>query len=134
VKREFDDIDERLREWASYFRDRRSLESCRSIEHRYRPVSEDFAAEGWGDQDAAREPKRTFILLRALATHDAVMQLEKAQKWSVTYAYCYPSLPRGLVLRCMKKWIGKPVSWKVFTEQVEIARYRVAASLLKCSQ
>lgn len=57
------------------------------------------------------------------------MQLPKMQKWSVTYAYCYPALPRGMVLRCMKKWVGRPVSWKIFTEQVEVARYRVAAVL-----
>jgi hypothetical protein len=34
-----------------------------------------------------------------------------------------------MVLRGLKKWLGKPVSWKVFLEQVEIGRYRVAALL-----
>ena len=64
-----------------------------------------------------------------MQTHEAVMQLVKVQKWGITYTYCYPGLPRGLVLRCMKKWTGSRVTWKVFTEQVEIGRYRVAAIL-----
>lgn len=127
MKRNLPEIDERLIEWAFYFRDRRRKESCRSIEHRYRPTSEDFAREGWGDPDAVRIVKPNFILMRALQTHEAVMQLEKVQKWSITYTYCYPGLPRGMVLRVMKKWVGRPVSWKVFVEQVEIGKYRVAA-------
>ena len=129
MKRDLPEIDGRLREWAFYFRDRRRLERCRSIENRYRPTSEDFAAEGWGDPDAAPKSKPNFVLLRALETHDAVMQLQKIQKWSITYAYCYPALPRGMVLRCMKKWVGRPVTWKVFVEQVEVGKYRVAAIL-----
>ena len=124
------DVEERLREWAYFFKDRRRREHCFSIEHRYRPTSEDFAREGWGDPDAAPTAKPNFFLSRALQTHEAVMQLQKVQKWSITYAYCYPSLPRGLVLRCMKKWTGRPVTWKVFIEQVEIGKYRVSAVLL----
>jgi hypothetical protein len=129
VKREFSDIDERLREWAFFMRDRRRMESCRSIEHRYRPSSEDFAREGWGDDEAAPTAKPNFVLLRALETHEAVMQLSKIQKWSITYAYCYPGLPRGMVLRCMKKWVGRQINWKTFQEQVEIGRFRVIACL-----
>ena len=129
MKRDLPEIEERLREWGWFMRDRRRLESCRSIEHRYRPIAEDFADEGWGDPDAAPKSKPNFVLLRALETHDAVMQLQKIQKWSITYAYCYPALPRGMVLRCMKKCVGKPVTWKVFVEQVEIGKYRVAAIL-----
>jgi len=130
LKREFSDIEERLREWAFYFRDRRRLERCRSIEHRYKPHGDDYAKEGWGDNEAApTPPKQILNVLRVFETHEAVMQLSKIQKWSITYAYCYPSLPRGMVLRCMRKWVGRPVSWKVFVEQVEIGRYRVAAVL-----
>jgi hypothetical protein len=129
MKREFDDIDELLREWAFFMRDRRRFEHCRSIEHRYKRKAGDGDPDGWGDIETAPAPRPNFILPRALKTHDAVMQLVQVQKWSVTYAYCYPTLPKGLVLRCMKKWVGKPVSWKVFLEQVEIARYRVAAVL-----
>src|SRR5687768_13481450 len=125
MKRDLPEIEERLREWAFYFRDRRKLESCRSIEHRYRRMpGED---DGWGDEDAAPAPRPNFILLRAFQTHEAVMQLSKVQKWSLTYAYCYPHLPKGMVLRCLKKWAGRQMTWKVFLEQIEIGRYRVAA-------
>lgn len=130
MKRDLPEIDERLREWAFFFKDRKRLERCRSIEHRYRPNSEDFATEGWGDPDAAPGRKPNFVLLRAIETHEAVMQLPNVQKWSITYAYCYPALPKGMVLRCLKKWLGRPVTWKVFSEQVEIGRYRVAAIIL----
>ena len=129
MKRDLPEIDERLKEWAFFFRDRRRREHCFSIEHRYRPSSEDYAREGWGDPDAAPHSKPTFILLRALQTHEAVMQLVKVQKWGITYTYCYPGLPRGMVLRVMKKWVGRPVTWKLFVEQVEIGKYRVAAIL-----
>jgi len=124
------EIEERLREWAFFMRDRRRLERCRSIEHRYRPTSEDFAREGWGDPDAAPSTKPAFFLNRALQTHEAVMKLPRIQKWTITYAYCYPHLPKGMVLRCVKKWVGKPVTWKLYCEQLEIGRYRVAAILL----
>lgn len=121
------EIDELLKEWAFFFRDRKRLESCRSIEHKFRATSDDFAKEGWGDKEAAPINKPTYLINRALKTHDAVMALPKVQRWSVTYAYCYPGLPRGLVLRVMKKWVGQPVTWRVYLEQIEIGRFRVYA-------
>ena len=122
------EIDERLREWAFFFRDRRRLESCRSIEHRFKPHSDDFASEGWGDMEAPPpERKPMYILARAVQTHEALMQLPKMQKWAITYHYCYPTLPKGLVLRVLRKWIGKPVTWKLYLEQVEVGRFRVYA-------
>ena len=127
---DFSEIDDLLREWAFYFRDRRRLESCRSIEHRFKPHSDDFAQEGWGDQEAPPpERKRLYIQARAIKTHEALMQLPKIQKWALTYAYCYPGLPRGMVLRVMRKWVGKSVSWKVYVEQIEIGRFRLYAWL-----
>lgn len=120
------EIDELLREWAFFFRDRRRLESCRSIEHRFRPHSEDYAKEGWGDTPPP-EKKPSYILTRALKTHEALMKLPKVQKWALTYSYCYPGLPRGLVLRVLKKWTGKPLTWKVYVEQVDIGRFRLYA-------
>ena len=121
------EIDELLREWGHFFRDRRRLERCRSIEHRFRPISEDFAKEGWGDMEAAPEKRHSYILGRALKTHEGLMQLPKTQRWALTYTFCYPGLPRGLVLRCMKKWLGKPMTWKVYLEQSEIGRFRLYA-------
>lgn len=124
------EIDELLREWAFYFRDRRRQEKCRSIENRFTAHSEDFASEGWGDMEAApRERRPMYALQRALRTHEALMSLPKMQKWALTYAYCYPSLTRGLVLRMMRKWVGKPVTWKLYQEQVEVGRFRVYACL-----
>ena len=127
MKRDLPDVEERLKEWARHFKDRRRLERCRSIEHRYIRMPGD---DGWGDEDAApTSPSPSVNVLRAIQTNDAIKKLPKVQAWSITYAYCYPGLPRGMVLRCMKKWVGQPVTWKVFVEQVEIGRYRVAAIL-----
>jgi hypothetical protein len=128
LKRDLPEIEERLREWAIHFKDRRRMERCRSIEHRYQRKAGD--EEGWGDIEAAPiAPRVSVNVLRAIQTNEAIRQLPKMQAWSITYAYCYPHLPRGLVLRCLRKWIGKPVTWKVFIEQVEIGRFRVAAVL-----
>ncbi len=120
------EVEERLWEWAFYFRDRKRLERCHSIEHMFRPHSEDFAKEGWGDMEAA--PSKTvknFLLLRAIQTQEALMQLPKPQKWAITYRYCYPSLQRGLVLRMMKKWSGQRMNWKSYQEQLEIGLFRM---------
>lgn len=119
-------MDELLKEWAYFFRDRKRLEQCRSIEHRYKPHSDDFAAEGWGDMETAPQATgRSYSLLRALQTNDALMKLNKIQKWALTYHYAYPHLPRGMVLRCMKKWVGRHINWRTFQEQVELGRFKV---------
>lgn len=127
MKRDLPDIEERLREWAMHFKDRRRFERCRSIENRYTRMPGDD--DGYGDYEAAPQRRMHINVLRAIETHEAVMQLSKIQKWSITYHYAYPNLPRQMVLRCMKKWVGIPVTWKAFVEQVEIGRYRVAAIL-----
>lgn len=125
---DFDIADEFLWEWAHFFRDRRYLERCRSIEHRFQPHSEDFAKEGWGDQEAApSQTKKSYLMARALRTHDAVMQLPREQKWAITYRYCYPALHKNLVLRLMKKWTGRRLNWKTYEETLEIGRFRVYA-------
>lgn len=125
------EIDELLKEWAFFFRDRRNRERCKSIESRFQPHSEDFAKEGWGDMDATPSKPKNYLLLRALRTHEALQSLPKIQKWAITYYFCYPHLPRGMVLRCMKKWVGERVSWKVYTEQVEIGKLKVHAVLMR---
>jgi hypothetical protein len=123
------EVDELLKEWAFFFRDRKRMEHCRSIEHRFQPHSEDYAKEGWGDMESSPKAKGTYQLLRALQTHEALMKLPKIQKWALTYAYCYPGLARGLVLRVMKKWVGQRVTWRVYQEQIDIGRFRVYAWL-----
>lgn len=121
--------DELLKEWAWFFRDRVRLERCRSIEHRYRATSEDFAAEGWGDMDAAPriQPARSYKLLLALETHEIIQSLDRLNKWALTYGFCYPHLPRFVVLRCMKKFTGKRLTWTGFSDLLYLARCRVHA-------
>jgi hypothetical protein len=94
-----DETDERLREWAHYFRDVKKLERCKSIEHRFQAQSEDFSREGWGDEEAAptASPARSYSLRRAISTHEAIQQLDRIYKWALTYGYCYPSLPKFVV-------------------------------------
>ena len=123
--------DERLREWGWFFRDRRRLERCRSIEHRFRARSDDFATEGWGDMDAAPsvQPARSYSVLRAESTHDAIMQLDRIYRWVLTYAYCYPHLPRFVVLRCMRKFTGRRLNWQSYLEALDIARFRLHTTI-----
>jgi hypothetical protein len=134
LKRDFpipEEIDERLHEWAHFFRDRNRLESCKSIEHRYKPHSDDYAAEGWGDKESAPSaaPERSYRLLRALETHEAIGKVQVKYRWAITYAFCYPSLPRFVIIRLMKKWTGRRFTWKEFDEMVDVARYRISALL-----
>lgn len=127
------DTDERLREWAHFFRDRRSLERCRSIESRFRASSEDFSIEGWGDMDSVPSvrPAASYSLLRAVRTHDAVQQLDRTYKWALTFGFCYPSQPRYLVLRLMKKYTGRKFSWPAFLEALDIGRIRIYTTGLR---
>lgn len=129
---DLDLVDELLREWGYFFRDRRRLEHCRSIEHRFRATSDDFGPDGWGDEEAAprNAPKASYALQRALRTHDAVQELAPLNKWVVTYAFAYPSLPKFIVLRSLKKWTGRRLNWQGYLEALDIARFRVHTLLV----
>jgi hypothetical protein len=133
---DLDLTDERLREWAHFFRDRRRLERCKSIEHRFRAQSEDFAVEGWGDMDATPSvrPARSYSVLRAVQTQESIDALDRIYKWALTYAYCYPSLPRFVVLRCMRKFTGRRLNWGKYEEVCEIARIRLHTTASGWSQ
>jgi len=124
-----EEVDERLREWAYFFRDRRRLETCKSIEHRYRRSSDDADPDGWGDMESAPQtsPAPSYRLLRALDTHEVIQGMEKKYKWALTYGYCYPSLPKHLVTRLMKKYTGLRLTWTAYLEVLDIARMRVYA-------
>lgn len=126
-----DTTDERLREWAFFFRDRKKLERCKSIEHRFRAQSEDFAAEGWGDMDAAPsvKPGRSYSVLRAEETEDSIRRLDRIYRWAITYAYCYPGLPRFVVLRCMRKFTGRRLSWQAYLDALDIGRFRLHTTI-----
>ena len=119
--------DERLKEWAWWFRDRRSSDRCRSIESRYRRSSEDADPDGWGDIETSpkTQPARSYNVLRAEKTEDSIRQLERIYRWALTYAYCYPYLPRHVTLRCMKKYAGRRLNWGKYTEVLEIGVMRL---------
>jgi hypothetical protein len=124
---DLEDTDELLREWGYYFRDRKFREHCRSIEHRFRRSSDDADPEGWGDEEAApkMQPARSYMLSRAISTHEVIMALDRIYKWAITYHYCYPGLPKFVVLRCMRKYTGRRLTWKAYEEALDIGRYRV---------
>lgn len=124
-------VDERLREWAYFFRDRKRLETCASIEKRFQPRSEDFGPEGWGDNEAPPPDRstRNFRLPRAVETHEVVQKLGTRYKWCLTYAFCYPGLPRFVVLRWIKRRTKRHLTWNQFLDEVDLARLRVFSGL-----
>lgn len=121
------ELDERLREWADYFRDYRGPGvRCLSIESRYKRHSEDLGDEVSEEvRETPKRPKAPGWVLKAIETHEAIAQLDKQYKWALTYAYCYPSLPRFVVLRLMKKYTGRQLAWRRFLDLVDIGRIRV---------
>lgn len=127
-----DEVDERLKEWAHFFRDRRRLEHCKSIEYRFRPTSDDFAAEGWGDhEESAPKRKAYYRIERALQTHDAVQRLDRSYKWALTYWFAYPSFDKWRVLKGLHRFTGRRVKWRDYEELVDIGRMRVWAGIVE---
>lgn len=124
MDRDFQDIDELLREWGFFFRDIRRREACRSIEHRYRRTAEEGDPEGWG-MPAPVQQYKTYILRRAETTHEAIQQLDKKYKWALTYAFCYPFLKEAVVLRLMKKYTGHRLNRRQYEDMLLVARSRV---------
>ena len=121
-----DDIDEDLWLWASYFRDYRPTGRCGSLEGLYKRHSDDLSEEVSEEvREAPKPPRPRNWILRAIATHELIAQLDRKYKWALTYAYCYPSLPKYITLRLMKKYTGRQVSWKAFMDLVDIARMRI---------
>ena len=141
MKRDFQipgEVDERLKEWAIYFKDRASKSALGSAESRYKPHSDDYAAEGWGDPEAAPVPAprpRNWVL-RAQEVQDVMTSLAKSAEgkryaWVLTYAYAYPYLPRFVVLRCIKKFTGHRITWAAYLDMLDIGRFRVYGMLAK---
>jgi hypothetical protein len=128
-----DEVDTRLREWGDYFRDRRRLARCGSAEGRFKPHSDDYAIEGWGEPGAVPQmpPRARDWVLRAIETNDAIMKLQLVQRWCVSYAFAYPNLPRFVVLRALKKFTQRRLSWQQYMDQVDIGRLRVWAHLMR---
>lgn len=128
---DLESTDERLREWAFFFRDRRQFEHCRSIEHRFKATSDDFGPDGWGDEESAPriKPKASYSLQRALSTHEVVQALRSIEKWAITYAFAYPGLPKFVVLRAMRKWTGRRLNWNAYLDLLDMGRFRVHSGI-----
>jgi hypothetical protein len=128
---DLDLTDERLREWAFFYRDIRNRDRCKSIESRYRASSEDFAIEGWGDMESAPSvrPGRLYSVLRANQTHEAIGELDRIYRWALTYGFCYPDLPRFVVLKCMKRFTGRKLNWRGFVDVLDIGRMRLHTTI-----
>lgn len=120
------DLDERLWEWACYFRDYRPTGRCKSLEGRYQRHSDDLGEEVSEEvREAPKRPRARDWVLRAIQTHEAIQQLDRKYKWALTYAYCYPGLPKFVVLRLLKKYTGHRLNWKAYLEILDIGRMRV---------
>jgi hypothetical protein len=127
-----EEVDERLREWAAYFKDRKRWDRCKSLEGLYQPHSEDYAKEGWGSNESApTQPRLPVNVLRAIQTQELIQQLDRKYRWAITYGYCYPSLPKHMVTRLMKKYTGVRMSWALFLETLDIGRMRVYALIVR---
>jgi hypothetical protein len=121
------EVDERLREWADYHRDRRRFMRCGSLEGRYKRVAGEDD-EGWGEIESAPQATRARPrdwILRAIETNEALMKLQIVQRWALTYAYAYPGLPRFVVLRALKKFTRRHITWRQYLDQVDIGRIRL---------
>ena len=120
------EVDELLWDWAAYFRDYKPQGRCMSLEGLYQRHSDALAEEVSEEvREAPKRPRPRNWVLRAIQTHEAIQQLDKQYKWALTYCYCYPSLPKFVVLRLMKKYANKHLSWTRYMEVVDIARMRV---------
>lgn len=124
-------VDERLREWGRCFRNKKQWQTCASIEKKFQPHSEDFATEGWGDIETAPSPPplRAGAMLDAIETNQIVMGLDRVQKWTLTYHFCYPGLPRFVILKALKKHANRRLNWTQYREQVDLGRMRVYCAL-----
>ena len=126
-------VDERLKAWARYFKDRHKYSTCGSGERGFNSFSKDSWDEGWGSKDEIPPPPIAPLLdLRSvLQTHSAIHALVKSQRWALTYGYCYPGLPRWQVLNLMRKYTGRRFTWRGYLDELDMGRVRVAAYLLE---
>lgn len=127
------DLDERLWEWAHFFRDHRfRQQTCASAEKHFRPHSSDFAAEGWGDapETAPRAPRPPRSILRAIQTHECIFAaLDVPGRWAVTYSYCYPHLPRNVVLKALRHRTRRRYTWAAYCDLIDASLARVYTCL-----
>lgn len=127
VPREFEDL---LVEWSRYYKDRRSLTKCGSIEKLYNRNMPGARDSGWGDPGAPEPTVAPVVVPRAIRTNEAIVGLGsdsmgRLYKWCITYHYCFPGLDRSRILRSLKKFSGRRLTWKQYGEALDIARMRV---------
>lgn len=128
------ELEDRLIEWARYFKDRHKYSRCASLEGNFNPHSPDSWDSGWGDPGAPRSVLPDINVLRAIQTNDAIVglgsdPLGRIYKWTITYHYCFPGLERWRILKAIKKYSGRRLNWKEYGEALDIARLRVWALL-----
>lgn len=120
------EIDDNLKLWAAYFRDYKPTGKCGSLEGLYQRHSDDLGEEVSEEvREAPKPPRPRDWVLRAIDTHEVIQTLDVKYRWALTYAYCYPSLPKFVVLRLMKKYTGRQYRWDRYLEMVDVARMRV---------
>jgi len=120
-----EEVDDRLKEWAVYFRNRTKLSTCGSAERLYKPHSDDYAVEGWGDPPPVPKSPQRRSLLRAIEVNEALVKIPLLNRWALTYGYAYGHLPRFIVLRAMKRHTRKRLTWKEFLDSVDIGKVRI---------
>lgn len=128
-----DETEQRLREWAWYFRDRRyRQQTCASAEKGYRRHSGDFEGDGVGEIVAPRQttPRGSYSVLRAIQTGECISRsVDLPGRWALTYGYCYPGLPRHVVLSSMRRRTKHRINWGRFLDLLDAARVRVHTCL-----
>ena len=129
------ELEDRLIEWARWFKDRPNQQMCKSLESFFNPHAPGAWDSGWGDPGAPRSVLPPVDVPRACRTNDAIVglggdSLGKVYKWCITYHYCFPGLERWRVLKSIKKYSGRRLNWKEYGEYLDIARVRVWAALL----
>ena len=125
-----DELDERLIEWSRYFKDRHKFNRCKSLEGGFNPYAPGAWDSGWGDPGAPTAILPDIVLPRVLKTHACIQELPKANKWAITFGYCYPGLERWQVLKSLKKYCGRRFTWKEYLEVLDVARLRVWSGIM----
>lgn len=84
-----DDLKDILKNWGRWARDKRHLNHCASLEHRYR------SPQTWWPED----PKTECDILQAIAVQKVIARLGHDPAWALTFAYCYPGFDRWKAAR-----------------------------------
>lgn len=133
------ELEDRLIEWSRHFKDRHKYSRCASLEGGFNHHAPGAWDSGWGDPGAPTAPLPAILVPRAIQTHEAVMGLGndstgKVYKWAITYHYCFPGLERWRILKAIRKYSGRRMSWDKYSEALDIARIRVWTMLLNSAQ